>query len=203
MDTTSLTLLQKLQSVAPDSVAWKDAYDRYRPFVAFWIVKFGGPAQEVPQLVNDCMSKLFEFIQRFDRQRLGSFRTFLREVAHNRVRDYWNEKRRHAHSGWGDELEQKLNEHADPHSELSRQSDLELKALVLAELFARVKSDFDEKTWVMFLRTARDGEKAVDVAKELGLAQSTVREAKRRVFERLREEAGAMFEEEEVDDIFA
>lgn len=203
MDTTSLTLLQKLQNVAPDSIAWKDAYDRYRPFVAFWIVKFGAPPQEVPQLVNDCMSKLFEIIQGFDRQRLGSFRTYLRVVAHNRVRDYRNEKRRHAHSGWGDEQERKLNEHADPRNEHSRQSDIELKDLVLTELLTRAKPDFDERTWAIFLRITRNGEKAVDVAKDLGVAQSTVREAKHRVLKRLREEAKTMFEDEEVDDLFA
>jgi RNA polymerase sigma-70 factor, ECF subfamily len=203
MDTTSLTLLQKLQNIAPDSVAWKDAYDRYRPFVAFWIVKFGAPAHETPQLVNDCMSKLFEIIQGFDRQRRGSFRTFLREVAHNRVRDYRNEKKKHARVEWSDEKERNLIEHANSQSELSRQSDLELKRFVLAKLYSQVKPRCDEKVWTIFLRTACDGERAVDVSNDLGIAQSTVREAKSRVLAMLREEARTMFEDEEVDDFFA
>jgi RNA polymerase sigma-70 factor, ECF subfamily len=57
-----------------------------------------------------------------------------------------------------------------------------------------VKPDFQPATWEAFTRFALDGRPAAQVAEELGMSESAVMQAKFRVLERLREEAGELIE---------
>ena len=57
-----------------------------------------------------------------------------------------------------------------------------------------IRGDFQEQTWLAFLRTAVDGRAAHEVAGELGMTKHAVRQAKYRVLQRLREEFGNLVE---------
>jgi RNA polymerase sigma-70 factor (ECF subfamily) len=53
-----------------------------------------------------------------------------------------------------------------------------------------IRSEFEERTWQAFWRTAVDGLTAADVGAELHMKSGAVRVAKCRVLQRLREELG-------------
>ena len=50
-----------------------------------------------------------------------------------------------------------------------------------------IESDFEPSTWQAFWRTTIDSQTAPDVAEELNMSPGAVRQAKHRVFARLRE----------------
>lgn len=51
-----------------------------------------------------------------------------------------------------------------------------------------IRKDFNQITWTAFSRIALENREIQDVAKELGLTENAVRQAKFRVLRRLREE---------------
>ena len=57
-----------------------------------------------------------------------------------------------------------------------------------------IRGDFQEQTWLAFLRTAVDGRAASEAAAELNMSQRAVRQAKYRVLQRLREEFGHLID---------
>ena len=66
----------------------------------------------------------------------------------------------------------------------------------LAELCQRalelVRHEFEERTWTAFWRVAVQEHPTADVAAELGVSSSAIRQAKSRVLRRLKEEMGEL-----------
>ena len=77
---------------------------------------------------------------------------------------------------------------------MSRQWDQEHDQHVLRTLFTIVRPDFEAATWQAFTRFALNGLPAAQVAKEVGMSEGAVVQAKFRVLKRLREEAGAFLD---------
>ena len=57
-----------------------------------------------------------------------------------------------------------------------------------------IRTDFKENTWKAFWRVVVDGQSPKDVADELSMKPGTVRVAKSRVLQRLRQEMGELLE---------
>ena len=74
----------------------------------------------------------------------------------------------------------------DANSEVTRM--LAHRALEVA------RSEFEERTWNAFLRTAVDGARPADVAADLGMTVGAVYKAKSRVLRRLREQLAGLIE---------
>ena len=130
-------------------------------------------------------------LPRFERQREGSFRAWLRQVTVNKVRTY--RRRRHRRPAGGlDATDGFLNSLADPNGELAREWDVDHDRHVFQKLLAIVQPDFTSATWDAFQRFAVDGLPAARVAEEMGLSVNAVLQAKSRVLKRLREEAGEL-----------
>ena len=55
-----------------------------------------------------------------------------------------------------------------------------------------IRNDFDERTWKAFWLMTVDNRASADVGEELGMKKDAVRQAKRRVLQRLREELDGM-----------
>ncbi len=56
----------------------------------------------------------------------------------------------------------------------------------------QVRLQFEERTWQAFWKVAMEDRPAADVAAELGLSVTSVRQAKSRVLRRLKEELGEL-----------
>jgi RNA polymerase sigma-70 factor (ECF subfamily) len=165
----------------------------YRPLIHCWIGQIPGLGNEVEDVTQEVMLVLVREIQRFERQRMGSFRAWLRQITVNRVRVF----RRHRYRQPAvavDQTDGFLDQVAVSNSLLARQFDQEHDKHVSEALRTAVRADFDQSTWDAFQRFAVEGRPAAEVARELDLTVNAVVKAKVRVLSRLREEAGVFLE---------
>jgi RNA polymerase sigma-70 factor (ECF subfamily) len=186
MNTTSLSLLDRLKAVGPEAAEWQRLKDIYLPFIRACLAGFPGLREHADDLAQDVFVVLLRALPAFERQRHGSFRAWLRQVTAHRARAFLKANRKHAH-GDGEQLLAQLE---DPNSDLARRWDRDHDQHLLGKLLALVRPDFEPATWQAFTRFALDGLSAADVARELATSESAVVQAKYRVLKRLRQEAG-------------
>jgi RNA polymerase sigma-70 factor (ECF subfamily) len=190
MNTTSLSLLDRLKRAGPDAAEWHRLKDVYLPLIRSWLSGVPGLREEAEDLAQDIFVVLLRGLPSFERRRHGSFRAWLRQITANRVRAHWKASRKQSHRPGEGDGAVLLSQLEDPNSDLARQWDRDHDQHLLSKLLAAVRLDFDPKTWQAFTRFALDGLPAADVARELATSESAVVQAKFRVLKRLREEAG-------------
>jgi RNA polymerase sigma-70 factor (ECF subfamily) len=96
MTPTSLSLLERLKGPCVDPPDWDRFQSMYLPLIRRWIGRIPGLVGEVEDLVHEVILVLLREVPRFERQREGSFRTWLRQVTVNRVRSYRRDRCRRA-----------------------------------------------------------------------------------------------------------
>jgi RNA polymerase sigma-70 factor (ECF subfamily) len=189
MNATSISLLDRLKGASPDDPDWKRLQEIYLPLIQRWVKRVPGLDEEVADLAQEVLVIVAREIPRFERQREGSFRAWLRQVTVNRVRNH-HKKRRRRPEILVDPSDAFLDRLAEPSSELAREWDLDHDRQVFQHLQALVQPSFAEATWEAFRRFALEGVSAARVAEELGLSTNAVLLAKSRILKRLRQEAG-------------
>ena len=189
MTPTSVSLLDRLKAAGPDASDWNRLQGIYLPLITRWLGRVPGLGDEADDLAQEVFVVVIREIPRFQRQREGSFRAWLRHVTVNKVRTHRRRRNRRPTVGV-DATDGFLNSLADPHGELAREWDLDHDRHVFAKLLAVVQPDFNSTTWEAFRRFAVDGLPAARVAEELGLSVNAILQAKSRILKRLREEAG-------------
>jgi RNA polymerase sigma-70 factor (ECF subfamily) len=190
MTTTSVSLLDRLKTAAPDATDWRRVNEIYFPLIQRWLKRIPGLGCEVDDLAQDVLLVLIRRLPSFERKREGSFRAWLRQITVNRVRSYHRQRRRRPIVGL-DPTDAYLEQLA-AEGDLAKEWDAEHDRHVFRKLLAIVQPDFQPITWGAFQRFALDGSAAADVAQELGLSVASVLQAKARVLKRLRAEAGEL-----------
>ena len=165
--------------------------DIYLPLITRWLRRIPGLGDDSDDLAQEVFVVMVRELPRFERQREGSFRVWLRQVTVNKVRTFRKRLGRKPVAGM-DLTDGFLDRLAEPNSELAREWDLDHDRHVFQKLLAIVQPDFQPNTWEAFRRFAIDGHRAVEVAAQLGLNVNSVLQAKSRVLKRLREEAGEL-----------
>jgi RNA polymerase sigma-70 factor (ECF subfamily) len=191
MTPTSLSLLERLKGPGVDPPDWDRFHSMYLPLIRRWIVRIPGLDGEVEDLVHEVILVLLREVPRFERQREGSFRAWLRQVTVNRVRSYRRDRYRRP-VALGDQTEVFLDRMFDSSSDLAKMLDDEHDKHVCNVLKVGVRADFNHAKWDAFEQFAVEGRPAAEVARELGLTVNAVVKAKARVLARLREEAGGI-----------
>jgi RNA polymerase sigma-70 factor (ECF subfamily) len=191
MDRTSVSLLDRLRQARADASDWKRFQGLYLPLIQRWLSRIPGLGDEAEDLAQDVLVVLIREIPRFQRQREGSFRAWLRQITVNRVRTYRRQRFRRAAVPL-DPADDFLESLADPNSDLAREWDRDHDQHVFQKLLALVQPEFHPTTWEAFRRFAMDGHPVADVARELGLSENAVILAKSRILKRLRQEAGEL-----------
>jgi RNA polymerase sigma-70 factor (ECF subfamily) len=186
---TSVSLLDRLKAAGPDASDWNRLQGIYLPLISRWLGRVPGLGAEADDLAQEVFVVVIREIPRFQRQREGSFRAWLRQVTVNKVRTHRRRRNRRPTVGV-DATDGFLNSLADPNGELAREWDMDHDRHVFEKLLAVVQSDFNSTTWEAFRRFAVDGLPAAVVAEELGLSVNAILQAKSRILKRLREEAG-------------
>jgi RNA polymerase sigma-70 factor (ECF subfamily) len=186
---TSVSLLDRLKAAGPDASDWNRLQGIYLPLISRWLGRVPGLGAEADDLAQEVFVVVIREIPRFQRQREGSFRAWLRQVTVNKVRTHRRRRNRRPTVGV-DATDGFLNSLADPNGELAREWDMDHDRHVFEKLLAVVQSDFNSTTWEAFRRFAVDGLPAAVVAEELGLIVNAILQAKSRILKRLREEAG-------------
>lgn len=195
MHSTPVSLLERLKCAGPNAVEWRRFQEIYAPLIGRWLGRVPGLYEDAADLAQDVLVVVFRELPNFERQREGSFRTWLRNVTLNRTRAYWKERRRRPIVGIDEATDNFLAQLEDPASALSREWDREHDRFVLRKLLDIVQSDFAPATWESFRRFALEGTPAVKVAAVLGISENAVLLAKSRILKRLREEAAGLIEE--------
>ncbi len=188
---TSVSLLDRLKFARPDASDWGKLQDIYLPLITRWLRRIPGLGDEADDLAQEVFVVMVRELPRFERQREGSFRAWLRQVTVNKVRTWRKQLGRKPVAGM-DQTDGFLDHLAEPNSELAREWDLDHDRHVFQKLLAIVQPDFQPNTWEAFRRFAIDGHPAAEVAAQLGLNVNSVLQAKSRVLKRLREEAGEL-----------
>jgi len=188
-----VSLLDRLKVARSDASEWKQFELMYLPLIRRWVSRIPGLGSEVDDVTQEVLLVLVREIPRFERQRLGSFRAWLRQVTVNRVRVYRRQHFRQPAMA-RDQTDGYLDQIADSNSVLAKQFDQEHDKHICATLLAAVRPDFNQETWDAFQQFALEARTAADVARELGLTVNAVIKAKARVLNRSREEAGGFLE---------
>jgi RNA polymerase sigma-70 factor (ECF subfamily) len=189
MNTTSLSLLERLRDAAPDPADWQRLHSLYQPVIRVWLRHVPGFGDEADDLVQEVLVVLFRELPSFERRRHGSFRAWLRQITLNRIRSFQKAAGKRPFAGGGD-MADVLAQLADPASALSQQWDQDHDRHVFEKLLALVKPDFTATTWEAFTRCAIENQPPAEVAGAMNLSLRVVVQAKFRVLKRLREEAG-------------
>jgi RNA polymerase sigma-70 factor, ECF subfamily len=85
---TSLSLLDRLKVAGPEASDWNRLQGIYLPLIQRWLSRVPGIGDESADLAQELLVVVFREIPRFERQREGSFRAWLRKVTVNKVLNY-------------------------------------------------------------------------------------------------------------------
>ncbi len=183
--TTSLSLLDRLCQAA-NSADWDQLVRAYSPLLSKWAGRYDVQAADVEDLVQDVLLVVMRELPSFRHSRQpGAFRTWLRRILVNRLRNFWRDRGRGAKRE-RDNLAARLDELEDPASSLSRLWDREHDCHLAARLLKLLDNRFTESTREAFRRLVLEGEEAEQVAAGLGLSLNAVFTAKSRVLRELR-----------------
>jgi RNA polymerase sigma-70 factor, ECF subfamily len=189
MAETSATLLERLNDRS-DSVAWGRLVDLYSPLINGWLRRHGVPAENAEDLTQEVLEVVVREVSRFRHNgRAGAFRTWLRTITINCIRQSWRSRRSRVQATGSLDITAMLDQLEDPASDLSRRWDQEHDQHVLQRLLELIEPDFQPATWRAFRRQVLDGASAETVAAELGLTVNAVLIAKSRVLSQLRRNA--------------
>jgi RNA polymerase sigma-70 factor (ECF subfamily) len=186
---TSQSLLERVR--AQDQDAWQRLVKLYGPLVAHWCQRGGAAREDVRDVTQEVFLAVAGSLARFEHQRAGSFRAWMRGITRNKLLEYFRRLQGAPAAPGGSEALQRMQELADPSGpdeEKEEVGGLYHRALDL------MRGEFEERTWQAFWQTAVEGRDTAIVAAELAMSATAVRIAKARVLRRLRAEAGQLID---------
>jgi RNA polymerase sigma factor (sigma-70 family) len=185
-------LLERLNDQS-DSVAWRRLVDLYSPLIKAWLRHHGVSASDAEDLTQDVLGVVVREVSRFQHNgRTGAFRTWLRTITINCLRQSVRSRRLRPEAVRPPDLVAVLDQLEDPASDLSRRWDREHDRYVLDRLLELIEPEFEATTRQAFRRQVVDGVPAKAVAAELRMTVNAVLIAKSRVLSRLRHEADGL-----------
>ncbi len=194
MAETSLSLLNRLQKTG-DPENWNRLVELYAPLLRAWLRKYGVQSSDADDLIQDVLLVVSNNLKSFDHNgRPGAFRTWLRSILVNRLRNFWRARGRRPEANGEIDVDRQLLELQDPASAMSQLWNRQHDQHVLRKLLELTRPHFTHETWTAFQRVAIAGEKADIVASELGISLNAVFIAKSRVLSSLRREAAGLVE---------
>lgn len=187
-DGTSSDLLSRVRAHNP--AAWERLADLYGPLVYYWCWRSGLQDADAADVVQNVFIAVAASIENYRREEGSTFRGWLWTITRSKVLDHFRRTRKESPGAGGSEAQRRLAEVSyQPNESTDEQDEAETTALIHRTLSC-IRGDFEHVTWNAFWRTVVDDERPVDVASALGLSANAVRQCKRRVLRRLREELG-------------
>lgn len=192
MDETSNSLLEKVRNA--DEAAWQRLIDCYTPFLQGMLLRRGLVAGDVDDVIQNVMAVVVRRIPDFQRQRAGSFRTWLRTICSHCFREHCRYNGKAGRATGGSRIAAFIDELADPASDLSRLWEQEHDQHVINHLLSLVQGEFRPNTFEAFRRLAIKNEAVDVVAQDLDISVNAAFVARSRVLKRLREIGAGMIE---------
>ena len=192
MNETSHSLIEQLCNDA-DAASWERLVRLYSPLLRGWIERYDVQAADADDLIQEVLAVVLKELPTFDHNRqTGAFRSWLRRILVNRIRNLWRSRKYEPQGKGTTSLLEQLHQLEDDRSELSRIWDAEHDQHIISQLLEAVRPRFEGKTWEAFRRQMFDGQRADDVANELDMSLSSVYVARSRILSRLRLEADGL-----------
>ena len=194
MDETSLSLLHRIRETS-DAKSWDRLVALYAPLLNRWVMWYEVQDSDADDIVQDVLTVVMRDLAKFEHnERPGAFRSWLRAILVNRVREFWRSRKYRPMATGTSSIDEKLNQLQDDTSEVSQIWNREHDQFVLKRLMNVVQSQFEPKTWQAFERQVLDGEKPEKVAGDIGMSMSGVYTAKYRVLNALRRESEGLID---------
>ena len=118
--------------------------------------------------------------------RTGAFRSWLRTITANCLRDHWRRENKQPAAIGGTDFGEIIQQLTDPNSGISQLWDREHDEHVTRHLLTLIRHNFADNTWTAFQQFAIEGRSADEVAERLGMTANAVFIAKSRVMAALR-----------------
>ncbi len=190
---TSNSLLARLRA-DPNEEAWRRLDVIYRPLIRSWIVRDPTLQKDADDLVQEVMMVLVREIARFEPQRPGSFRAWLKGIVLHRILAHRRALQGRTRAMGAASDDGPLQQLHDPASDMSRQWDREHDQHVIRQLLDLATATFEPATLQAFHRVVFDGVSPSQVASELGISVNSVWLAKSRLLRWLRQEAAEIID---------
>ncbi len=162
------------------------------PVVARWCRQAGLQPADVDDVLQEVFAKLVQGLSNFRHDRgSGSFCAWLYTVARTRLSNHYERQGREPPAVGGSSFHERLEQapaHAGAEELSSAAATLHRRALDL------VRAEFEERTWQAFWRSCIEERPTEEIAGALEMTPNAVRQAKKRVLDRLREEFGDLLE---------
>ena len=180
-----------------DAQAWHRLVALLGPRVYQWCRRSGLQPEDAADVLQEVFQSVAAKLDGFERTRPeDTFHGWLRVITQNKIRDHFRRRARQPEAIGGTDASKQFQQLADrgdraDSDELSME---ESRRFVAQQVLNIIRRDFDEKTWKAFWGMTSEGRSSAEVGQELGMAKDAVRQAKRRVLCRLREELDGVIE---------
>ena len=189
MGSTSATLIERVRR--NDQVAWRRMVRLYGPLVYYWCRHCELQAADLADVFQEVFRAVASSINDFQHGSAGqTFRGWLRTITRNKLNDHFRQSRRVPLATGGSTANNRWQQFIEQDDDAALIPLADERRLLVHRALALLKTDFEERTWKAFWRTAVDGLPSAQVAEELGMTSAAVRKSKSRVLARLREELG-------------
>lgn len=175
---TSLSLLKRLQ-LGEDGQDWVAFCELYHPLLMNWCKRQVGNIEDTEDVVQNVFMDIFRNIKYFKHEgKPGTLRAYLKRILRSKVSNLYRERVPELVDF--DELDELIllshsNNTAEACEKLFRQA---------CEI---VKCEFEETTWLAFIRTHMGHEKAESVGVDMGLSRNSVYVSRCRIIIRIKE----------------
>jgi RNA polymerase sigma-70 factor (ECF subfamily) len=184
---TSLTLIGRLRRDPKDQAAWSEFVARYGPRILQWCRGWGLQQSDAQDVTQNVLLKLNSRMATFVYDPAGSFRGWLKTLAHHAWRDLAAERRR-ASVGVGDGSVVELLGSLQAGDDLVEQLEDEFRREVMDRAMERVRQRISARTWDAFRLTALEGWSCATAAGRLEMKIARVYGSRSEVKEMIREE---------------
>lgn len=190
---TSTSLLERIRF--QDRDAWRRFVPLYAPVVYEICRRSGIQPSDADDVTQEVLHAVSMSIGGFRKDSPSdSFRGWLYRIAQNKVRDHFRRSERHPPAVGGTDFQMQLGGVPTEREALDDSAVEAADTVALSRALEMIRGDFQPHIWQAFWRITVKGERAVDVAADLGITPNGVRQAKFRVVQRLRAEFGGLIE---------
>jgi RNA polymerase sigma-70 factor (ECF subfamily) len=184
---TSVTLLAQLRYAPGDQAAWGEFVARYGPKILEWCRRWQLQQADAQDVTQEVLLKLNGLMATFDYDPEGSFRGWLKTLAHHAWRDFVAQQRR-AVMGTGDSRMVAFLENLEAGEELAEGLQYEFHRELMHQAMVRVRAQVAARAWDAFRLTALEGWSGAAAGAHLQMKVAQVYLAKSRVAKRVQQE---------------
>jgi len=161
----------------------------YGPLVYHWARQAGLQDQDAADIGQEVFRTVADRIATFRHEQLGdTFRGWLWTITRNKLGDFFRRQAGRPEAAGGTTAYQRLQVVSDSSEDEPSASGVDPDVGLLHRALDVIRVEFEGTTWQAFWRITVEGERAADVAEDLGMTAQAARQAKYRVLRRLRNE---------------